>query len=356
MDGTLFFSKHNVKKIWIDLDNSPHVLFFNPIIKELKKRGYKIILTVRDCAQTRELADLFNLEYKQIGRHYGKNKIMKMIGLLVRSLQMIPILLTEKPHLAFSHGSRSQLLIAKILGIPTVVTFDYEYIQGLQYIRPALAIVPELISEKVVEKFAKSISKYSGIKEDVYVPGFVADSTILNSIGIKNGEMVVTIRPPATNAHYHDPKSEELFEAAINNLGQKENIRIVLLPRTDKQGVEIRKMWPEYFNNGKLIIPDRVVNGLNLIWHSDFVVSGGGTMIREAAALNVPAYSIFSGKTGAVDQYLADSGRLILLKNVEDVRSKIVLARRHRPAQPDPKNGTALYRIIDEVVSILINK
>ena len=29
------------KKVWIDLDNSPHVPFFLPIIEELRKRGHE---------------------------------------------------------------------------------------------------------------------------------------------------------------------------------------------------------------------------------------------------------------------------------------------------------------------------
>ena len=66
------------------------------------------------------------------------------------------------------------------------------------------------------------------------------------------------------------------------------------------------------------------MDGLNLIWFSDLVVSGGGTMNREAAALNVPVYSIFRGKIGAVDRYLAESGRLILLESVHDVRTRLI--------------------------------
>ena len=40
-------------KIWIDLDNSPHVPFFAPIIEELQKRGYSVVVTARDCFQVR---------------------------------------------------------------------------------------------------------------------------------------------------------------------------------------------------------------------------------------------------------------------------------------------------------------
>ena len=88
------------------------------------------------------------------------------------------------------------------------------------------------------------------------------------------------------------------------------------------------RTWPKWCAERKIIIPDRVVDGLNLVWHSDFVISGGGTMNREAAALGVPVYSIFRGKLGAVDRYLAQHQRLILIESVEDVRSKIHPVRR----------------------------
>src|ERR1051326_6338176 len=107
-------------------------------------------------------------------------------------------------------------------------------------------------------------------------------------------------------------------------------MKLVARPRNERQELELRKRWPELLRNRTMLIPDRVVNGLNLIWHFDFVISGGGTMNREAAALGVPVYSVFRGRIGAVDQYLANQGRLVLLNNVEDVRTKIDLARRNR--------------------------
>src|SRR5207249_10701571 len=61
-------------KICIDLDNSPNVPFFGPIVEELERRGYSVVLTVRDCFQVRELADLCRLNYTLIGQHSGKNR------------------------------------------------------------------------------------------------------------------------------------------------------------------------------------------------------------------------------------------------------------------------------------------
>ena len=66
------------KKIWIDLENSPHVPFFKPIIEELEKRGHSVVLTARDCFQVCELADLFHMKYKRIGHHYGKHTLAKI--------------------------------------------------------------------------------------------------------------------------------------------------------------------------------------------------------------------------------------------------------------------------------------
>src|SRR2546425_2965007 len=80
-------------KIWIDLDNSPHVPFFAPIVDELERRGHAVVLTARDCSQTRELVDLFQLDCKIVGRHSGKHRVRKMAGLFLRASQLTPTIL-----------------------------------------------------------------------------------------------------------------------------------------------------------------------------------------------------------------------------------------------------------------------
>src|SRR5262245_61464382 len=123
-------SRRDEGKIWIDMDNSPHVPFFVPIVEALEKRGYSILLTARDCFQVRELADLFHLKYTLIGRHSGKNTIRKAAGLGVRALQLVSTALKEKPDLAVSVCSRSQLIVARSLGIPSLFIGDYEFAAG----------------------------------------------------------------------------------------------------------------------------------------------------------------------------------------------------------------------------------
>ena len=114
----------------------------------------------------------------------------------------------------------------------------------------------------------------------------------------------------------------------------------------------LREEFPAWFKDRRTIIPQTAVDGLDLIWHSDLVVSGGGTMNREAAALGVPVYSVFRGKIGAVDHELQRQGRLILVEGVEDA-DRIVLSRRQRAPTNGAVPSLALSRIVDHIVEII---
>lgn len=340
-------------KIWIDLDNSPHVPFFAPIVEELESLGYSVVLTVRDCFQVVNLADLHGLKYRRIGRHYGKSKLLKVVGLCARAFQLAPAILREKPDLALSHGSRSQVFLAALLRVPSVLVMDYEFVKGLAWMKPDWVVIPEVIPEAAVGADRTRVLRYPGIKEDVYVHRFRPDARIRTELGLRDDVLVTTVRPPANEAHYHNPESEALFDAVIQLLSETPRSKIILLPRNRRQEILIRQAWPELFATGQIVVPERAVDGLNLIWHSDLVISGGGTMNREAAALDVPVYSIFRGKIGAVDRHLADCGRLVLLESVADVRNKIALCRRWRGTELRMDTSQALKGIVSHVTHIL---
>lgn len=342
-------SEKSQKKIWIDLDNSPHVLFFKPIIDELQKRKYSVVITARDCFQVIGLANMYKLNYKKIGTHFGKNKIMKVLGLTVRALQLLPFALKEKPALALSHGSRAQALVANLLCMDSVIAYDYEFAKTLFCTKPKWFMVPELLVN-VSDNRKKALS-YPGIKEDVYVPFFKPDDSIRSELGITDNEICISIRPPATEAHYHNPDSEPIFEEIVNSFSRNDLVRMIVLPRSNNQKESIKEKWPELINNKKLIIPEKVYDGLNLIWASDLVISGGGTMNREAAALRVPVYSIFRGKTGAVDRFLVQEKRLVMIENVEDVK-RINISKRIRNTI-DAASTRTLDAVVNNIISLV---
>lgn len=339
-------------KIWIDLDNTPHVPFFEPIIEELSRRGFEVVLTARDAFQVCELADRKGLRYTKIGRHHGKNKLNKLLGLFYRALELAPFVMREKPDLALSHGARSQIIISNLFGIPTLLMADYEFAQYPPLMRPAWELVPQVIPDAALYCRGNRIRKYPGIKEDVYVNRMRLDPEFLNTLGVSPDDLLITVRPPATEAHYHNPEGEKLFEHFMERACHHGGVRIILLPRNSRQGEVIRKNWPHWFDNNCTIIPRIALDGLNLLWHSDLVVSGGGTMNREAAALGVPVYSIFRGQTGAIDLQLQKEGRLIMVETTSDVEHKIKIARR---IHPDHANGAAaktLSVVVDHIAEI----
>jgi hypothetical protein len=349
-----------VRKIWIDLENSPHVPFFRPIMEELKRRNSKVVLTARDCFQVCELADLAGLEYRKIGRHYGKNRMAKLVGLGIRVLQLAPLIFREKPAISVSHGSRSLIVLSALLGIPSVNIVDYEYAdQRLTSLlgseRKKWVLTPEVVPSGNFEKcgtLPDHILHYPGIKEDVYVPFFQPDPSFKDTLGFAQTDVVVTIRPPASEAHYHSPESDKLMTAVFRLLADHAEVKTVLLPRTPKQEAELRDAHRELFAAGRIVVPEHALNGLDLIWYSDVVISGGGTMNREAAALGIPVYSFFRGTLGAVDKHLAENGKLILLKSEQDVRDKLELVKRDRTQDSRPNRGAALEAVVNHIDAV----
>jgi predicted glycosyltransferase len=357
-------ARRSNRKVWIDLENSPHIPFFDPIIKELEARGCEVVLTARDCFQVCELADMAGFKYRKIGHHYGKHSVAKVVGLGIRVLQMTPFALREKPAISVSHGSRSSLVVSAMLGIPNINIADYEYADHrlttlLGSKQKKWMMTPEVIPSDIFEKDGipkDHVLHYPGIKEDVYTPFFQPDPSLKDTLGLQPTDIVVTIRPPATEAHYHNPESEKLLLAVFNLLGEHPEVKTILLPRTHKQEAELRQSIPDLFAAGRIVVPKHAVNGLNLIWYSDVVISGGGTMNREAAALGIPVYSLFRGTMGAVDKHLAATGRLVLLQSEQDVREKVKLQPRSKTLASRSKQQATLEAVVNHIIAILEKK
>jgi predicted glycosyltransferase len=214
-------------------------------------------------------------------------------------------------------------------------------------------VCPEVIPTEAVGGVRTRVLKYPGIKEDVYVPRFVPSPDLRSRLALPETDVLVTLRPPATEAHYHTPASEELFHAALDFLSAQPHVTLVVVPRTDHQRHNLHARYPSLVRRGTLRLLEHAVDGLDLIWHSDLVISGGGTMNREAAALGVPVYSTFRGRIGAVDRYLSAAGRLVLLESADDVRTKLVADRRQRPSRPPVGGSPALATIVGHIMSLV---
>ena len=299
-----------------------------PIIDELRKRGHKVVLTAKDSYQVRDLLDLHGLSCKVIGSHWGKNHALKIIGTCVRSVQLLPFLLSKRPDLAVSHGSRAQLIASTAMGVRKVVIFDYEFASNLTSVRPDWVFMPNLIPDSPQSIASDHVGKYPGLKEDVYVPRMKPDPNVRALLGLSDVRHRCRNAAACNRSSLSQSREPKHCSMPPSNCLRKTHwFESCCCRATKSKERALRATLGPWIEKGKIIIPERVIDGLHLIWACDLVISGGGTMNREAAALGIPVYSIFRGRTGAVDRYLADSKRLTMLESVEDVRTKIVLRK-----------------------------
>jgi len=138
----------------------------------------------------------------------------------------------------------------------------------------------------------------------------------LKSLGAGAGQVLVVVRPPARDALYHR-FDNELFDALLEQLLSREDVRIVLLARNDAQ----REEFMARHRSERIVAPRHALDGATLIAAADLVVSAGGTMNREAAALGVPVATVYAGEWAAVDEELVREGRLKRIRTLADIRA-----------------------------------
>ena len=146
---------------------------------------------------------------------------------------------------------------------------------------------------------SKKTKKFDGIKEDVYLSDFEPDKNFhgeLENLGIQAENILLVVRPHAPEALYHRGFANKILDELLDKFAACENVKIILLPRKKYQGEDLKKRHAQ----SNIIVPENVLDGANLLASADFVISGGGTMNREAAALGIPTATIFVGHAAAI--------------------------------------------------------
>jgi uncharacterized protein len=311
-------------RIWIDLDNSPHAHFFPPLIKRLEEAGYEVVLTARRFGQVEEIVESHGLRCTVIGRHRTPRFFAtRALATIVRGVRLTFYGRKNRPAMAVNHGSRAQVLAAWFLRIPVMTIYDYEFVDSEIFSRMATKLlVPETIPTLTLERRhvnMKKVIRYPGYKENVYLSGWHNSPGVMDELELDPRRLIITVRPPATWAHYQSPFSDVLFRALVERLRGDQDAQVVVLPRTQEQGERLKSSYG--MRSAPFRVSDKAVDALSLMAHSDAVLSGGGTMAREAAILGTPAYSLFAGQPGAVDAALERDGKLTILRRIEEVRN-----------------------------------
>jgi predicted glycosyltransferase len=308
-------------RVWIDVSNSPQVPFFLPLVALLRQRGHEVRVTTRDYAQTLELLTLHGIEHEVVGPGHGGAEALGKARALAGRLRALrrwarPLSID----LALSHASHELPLVARSLEIPTAYGFDYEFARvqhGLGCRAATRVVVPEAIPQERLDPLgarARKVRRFPGLEEEYYLAGFTPDRSLLDELGVEPDRALVVVRTPPEVSLYHR-HGNPLFGDVLRRLGADPAVRAIVLPRTEEQREAITALGLP-----SLTVPAHAVDARSLIALADLVVSAGGTMNREAAALGVPAYTTFAGRIGAVDESLVREGRLRPLGSADDLR------------------------------------
>src|SRR5690348_2294639 len=300
-------------RVWIDMTASAHVLVFRPLIEIMRGRGDEVEITARDYAQTLQLLELHGLQAEVVGRHGGRSRLQKARQMTHRLGALKKWAKGREFDVALAHGSHELTITARRLGIPSSTTFDYEFatLQHQLGCRAATkVVVPEAIPPERLARYGvepPKLVQYPGLKEEYYLADFEPDRGLLDRFDIDRARVLVVLRPPPDVSLYHR-QSNPLFPQTLDHLGRLEHVHAFVLPRTDEQREFVRQLALP-----SVILPEQAVDAQSLIALADVVVSAGGTMNREAAALGVPVYTTYGGRLGGVDEALIREGRLVPL-------------------------------------------
>jgi predicted glycosyltransferase len=304
-------------RIWIDIENPPQVQYLLPFKRAFEQAGAEAVVTARDYGIALELLEREGAEFAAIGASYGRGKMRKAAGLLGRARALSAFFRGRPRPDALVHAGRASALVARRMGVPNFSVSDYEFADlTFERLTGSYVVFPDVIDPGAyLSKGIRSerLLPYRGLKEHISFSGVDLGSVAPYPVeGIDDDGLVrVLFRPAAEESHYYREASGELTLELLAHLARQQTAVVVLSPRYPRQADYLERFrWA----NPPVVLRE-AVPFVPLLASADLVVSSGGTMVREAAFLGIPAYSIFRGELGGVDRHLQAAGRLRLLSS-----------------------------------------
>lgn len=303
--------------------------FLKPIIKYYSIYN-EIILSARDFSETVKLArSELNINPIIIGKHGGMWKAKKIYNMLNRLLKVsinIP-----KFDIALSCGGAEASIIAKMRRKKAITFDDNDISPNWMYSRFVdYAFFPKAIPmRQLIKQGFKSsnVIQYEGYKEDIYIADYVPNDKFCKNLPFKD---YILVRPENLMANYIKKDSCSIVPELLRLLA-KRKYNILYLPRYDYDRIFAKGL------NG-VYIPPTPINGLDASFFSIAVLSGAGTLSREAACLGKPSISFFAGeRLLSVDRQMIKEGIVFhsrdpdeIMKYIEETSSRDVNFDRSR--------------------------
>jgi uncharacterized protein len=337
-------------RVWIDITEAAHVVFFAPIVRRLESAGHTVTITARRFASADLLLRRYGLGAVLTGHHRGGGVGSRAVGLLNRTAQLLGSAATGRFDVAAGSHASDFVLAARALGIPQMTFLDEERLGRLNAVNVRLAdeiAVPDAMSPASLVALGAANDKlfrYPGFREEYALHDLRPDPDALAPLGADRRRVVGVVRPaaprrtPAGAAHLSGEAALADLARAVADLGE---VTLVLLPRGAKQRARFMSLGVP-----NLVAGDDLLDRVGLVAAADFVLSGDPVILREAAALGTPAYSTSRRALRAVDTALVRDGRLLRVRGPDDVR----LRKKDAGAVPASSRDPQIF--VDELLAL----
>ncbi len=298
-------------RVWIDIDNPPQAQYLTPFAASFRATGAEVIITARDHPATLRIIEQRGESAIPVGGAFGAGRWAKARGTVRRTAALVRRHVRRRPDVVLT-TSRSGVLAARALRRPCFTVLDYEGVElgsfrisGTTILHPA--VVP---AERFVARGfpAERLVAFAGLKEDISFAGIdPADVEPATLPSPRQEDLpAVLVRPPSETSHYRADASLRLVGAILDRLAADDRVQVVLSPREPAQIAMVREReW-----RVPPVVLEQPVPFVPLLRSVAWVVTGGGTMLREAAWMGVPGVTVFQGESPAVDQWLESQGAI----------------------------------------------
>jgi len=281
-------------KLWIDLSNAPHVLFFRRLIRDIEEE-HELLITARKYSYLEDILKENEISAKIIGKHAGKDNYDKLIASTNRVQELAKTVKEFNPDKFLCKYSVEGMRIAHGLGIPSTLVVDNDQSTAQNSLTIPFAnncILPACIEAKMKLAYGKvDITGFNGICEVSNIAGFEPDKSVIDKLGLEDGK-VLTIRTGPLDAGYFN-KDSSLSEY-IAELSK--DYDIIAFPRNERDSKTFQKCGAKFSDNG--------VDFHSLVYYSEAFLGEGGTMTRESALLGTPTVSCYPEELLEVDRLL----------------------------------------------------
>jgi predicted glycosyltransferase len=306
-------------KVWFDVLTPKQLLFFEPMIKRIKK-NHTVLCTSRDYQQVTQLAKIRDLKLKIIGKHGGTKRHDKLNASLHRSKSLSLRIKQFSPDITVSFCSPEAARVSYGLGISHICFSDSPHATAVMRLVVPLVqklLIPWIIPKKEFTKFgidSKDIVSYRAIDAAIIAKRKISKNNKTRSK--KNVRKIILVRVEEEYASYSTKRRPAIpiIKEILKNFSNEE---IVVMGRYSSQVKHLEQVFGK-----KIRVLNKVVDSKKLLENTDVFIGSGGTMTAESALLGIPTIS-YNAVPNIIEAYLVKKKLVIRKTNPKQIANSI---------------------------------